>query len=112
MPGQEGANWTEERKEILRTMAMTHSAGLIAAALGEGFTRNMVIGKCRRMGLELEGGYRFPRRGFLPGNSVRRKSLHLPVLKNPAPAPVHPVRLPHWKPGGILAKCGGWASGW
>jgi len=107
--GQEGRNWTEERKEILRAMALTHSAGLIAAALGEGFTRNMVVGKCRRMNIELEGIYRLPRRGFLPGHSVRRKSPAAPVLKKPVPAPVHPVERRR-KPGGILARAGwlGW----
>ncbi len=45
-------SWTEERIETLRTMwAARHSAKTIAGVLGEGVTRNAVIGKIHRLGL-------------------------------------------------------------
>lgn len=45
-------SWTDERIETLRTMwAARHSAKTIAGVLGEGVTRNAVIGKIHRLGL-------------------------------------------------------------
>jgi GcrA cell cycle regulator len=44
--------WTEARIESLAQMwAAGHSATLISRALGEGITRNAVVGKVQRLGL-------------------------------------------------------------
>jgi hypothetical protein len=109
---REGRNWTEAHKEILRAMALTHPVIEIAKALGPGFNKNMVIGKCRRMNIELE---------WWPNLSHAQKAA---VIRPPRPSvgpkrksrskyilPTTPVEK-HWKPSGLLARCGGWASGW
>lgn len=45
--------WTDERTETARSMWIGgYSAGQVAVALGEGSTRNGVIGKMHRLGLE------------------------------------------------------------
>lgn len=46
-------DWTEERIGVLRQMWMVHgcAASEIAAALGDGISRNAVIGKLGRLGL-------------------------------------------------------------
>ena len=125
--GLEGANWTGERKEILRLMAPTHSASKIAEALGCGFTRNMVLGKCRRMHIGLEWWPRRPparRRkaevdmGRPPVEpSMKPKRVRKPESKAVQEKPKR-VRKPEskaiqekpWKPSGILLRCGwvGW----
>ena len=47
--------WTEDRVEQLRKLrAEGLSASQIAAHMGEGMTRNAVIGKCNRIGLKSE----------------------------------------------------------
>ena len=50
------AFWNAERFELLKTMAADGAITLdIAAALGNGCTKNMVVGKARREGIELLG---------------------------------------------------------
>lgn len=60
--------WTPARVETLRTMAVAgHSASVIAEALG-GTTRNAVISKCHRVGVQL---------GFWNGEKLEQlKTLH------------------------------------
>lgn len=51
-----GSHWTDDRvAELTRLVKARFSASEIAKAMGEGLTRNSVIGKCRRLGLELGG---------------------------------------------------------
>lgn len=48
--------WSDDRVELLRQMAGEgHSASSIAAAIGAGCTRNMVISKAQRIGAKLDG---------------------------------------------------------
>lgn len=48
--------WTEERVDVLRKLWLGgHSASQIAAELGDGVTRNAVIGKVHRLGLSGRG---------------------------------------------------------
>lgn len=47
--GEHGAFWTEARMVVLRSLAGTMSGGELAKRLGA--TRNMIIGKMRRLGL-------------------------------------------------------------
>lgn len=48
--------WTTERIARLKELAAgNYSAAQIAAALGNGFTRNAIIGKCKRMEFQLGG---------------------------------------------------------
>lgn len=55
-----GIIWTEETVATLRTsLSKGLSASETARALGEGFTRNMVIGKARRLGASFERGLSF-----------------------------------------------------
>src|SRR5580658_3319358 len=49
---ENGMSWTEERVEMLRKLWLEgHSASQIAAEIGNGITRNAVIGKVHRLGL-------------------------------------------------------------
>jgi GcrA cell cycle regulator len=49
-------SWTDERVELLnKLVAGRLSASQIAAELGQGITRNAVIGKVARLGLQLKG---------------------------------------------------------
>jgi GcrA cell cycle regulator len=51
-----GSHWTEERTaELKRLVAAQLSASEIAKAMGDGLTRNSIIGRCHRLGLELGG---------------------------------------------------------
>ena len=53
--------WIDERVEILRRMwADGFSASLIAAELGYGISRNAVIGKAMRLGLQHRAGWTGP----------------------------------------------------
>jgi len=46
-------SWTDERIETLKTMwEAGQTASQIAEALGEGVSRNAVIGKAHRLGLQ------------------------------------------------------------
>ena len=48
--------WEKERADKLKRLAaLGDSAREIARALGDGTTRNMVIGKAKRMGVKLHG---------------------------------------------------------
>ena len=55
--------WTDERVQVLRDLAPTHSCGKIAARLG--CTRNAVIGKAARIGVSLSKAGN-PEVSFLP----------------------------------------------
>ena len=101
--GQEGANWTEERMELLRAMALTYSASKIAEAFGCGFTRNMVLGKCRRMQIDLKAWSRRP-------PALRRQKAKTEIVPPPQILSLPPPVEKRWKPGGILVRAGwlGW----
>ena len=109
--GLEGANWTEERKDLLRAMALTHPAIEIAKALGPGFSKNMVIGKCRRMNVGLEW---WPDRNHAEKSAVwnwrRGRPPAEPSMKPKRVRKPKAVQEKPWKPGGILLRCGwvGW----
>jgi GcrA cell cycle regulator len=50
------SHWTDERTaELKRLVAARLSASEIAKEMGGGLTRNSIIGKCYRLGLELGG---------------------------------------------------------
>ena len=67
-----GFNWTPENIEQLKELASKAlSASKIAAELG--VTKNAIIGKARRDGIELQ--YVIPRR---PGSVVIKRSRHAP----------------------------------
>lgn len=52
MPNGSSSVWDDETvKELTNRWNNGHSAALIAAALGPEFTRNMIVGKVRRLGL-------------------------------------------------------------
>ena len=73
--------WTDDRVDRLRDLwGKGLSASQIAAQLGDGITRNAVIGKAHRLGLE---GRPSPIRGGGSGIRVRRR-IRKPVL------PSHP----------------------
>lgn len=48
-----GDPWPPEIVNRMRKLADTMTASQIAADLGPGYTRNSVIGKCSRMGIDL-----------------------------------------------------------
>lgn len=52
-----GSHWSPNEVERLRALAGKGlSAAKIADSLGPGYTRNQVIGKCRRTGIDLKHG--------------------------------------------------------
>ena len=72
-------SWTEERVERLSRLWLEgRSASQIAAELGEGVTRNAVIGKVHRLGLS----------GRDPA------PVEAPQLRAKAPVPAEPIALP------------------
>lgn len=67
--------WTAGEEQTLVSMAKTHSASLIAEAIGR--SRNAVLGKAHRLGLSLQvDGLQKPRkaRAKLPGHHLLRRS--------------------------------------
>lgn len=50
-----GPFWTDERVGVLRANSAKLSVTSIVAIIGDGCTKNMVIGKARRLGIELSG---------------------------------------------------------
>ena len=107
--------WTPERIEILQKLASELlSAAEIARAFGGLFTRNAIIGKCRRNGIELCGSQvRRPSGPSIPSIAITASSKHQGVrmdmmaekiasahlrhiLAAPVPSPddcVNPVRF-------------------
>ena len=75
--------WTEERVEVLKKLWLDgHSASQIARQLGDGLTRNAVIGKVHRLGLSGRAAPSQPQRpAFRPNRPAR------PAAAAP-PAPV------------------------
>ena len=86
MRGSFSKFWTPEREEGLgRLVAGKLSAGQIADKLGYPCTRNMIIGKCRRIGLPLANA-----RGFSPtireaAAEARRREGARSKIRRPAP---------------------------
>ena len=70
-----GSHWTDERTaELKRLVAARLSASEIAKEMGGGITRNSVIGRCHRLGLELGGASRvFARQPKAPPKPPRVK---------------------------------------
>lgn len=89
MTNQVDTGWTDAHVLRLREMRADHkSAGQIARALGDEFSRNAVIGKCRRMGLALNPRKNPPRSRAMPQRRVKRA---LPQSQaKPAPSPFKP----------------------
>jgi GcrA cell cycle regulator len=93
--------WSPSKVERLKALAAEGKSGRqIAQDLGPGFTRNAVIGKCKRMGLQLKGKAptfsqtnqpRRPPRLFGPKALQRVTFKPLPEPP-PEPAFVHPKK--------------------
>jgi hypothetical protein len=67
------ANWTAEREDQLRELWATgESASKIAAIMGEGLTRNSIIGKASRLGLDHRRSPILPR--LEPGEARARRN--------------------------------------
>lgn len=96
--------WSAERIETLRTMwAKGFSCSQIAAAIGDGITRNAVIGKCHRIGLGRTSQPSPTRRrgpGLKPARVVaKRKPSSSPARVKASPRPAPPVMIaPDCKP--------------
>ena len=87
--GAQAAGWTDERVELLKKLWMEGlSASQIAAELGEGVTRNAVIGKVHRLKL-----------------SARAKPTNATPRARPAarPAPRRPASAPSSAMGSAIA---------
>jgi len=77
--------WTDERIELLRNLwSEGHSASQIVEKLGEGATRNAVIGKAHRLGLSSRPS---------PVKTDSKKAKTAPARKKPPKAPVVPDRI-------------------
>lgn len=97
MTNQVDTGWTDAHLTRLREMRADHkSAGQIARALGDEFSRNAVIGKCRRMGLALNPRENPPRPRAMPQRRMKREfpspqAKPAPSLisqQNPQPTPI------------------------
>ncbi len=81
--------WTEERIALLtKYWQEGHSASQIAEALGEGLTRNAVIGKAHRLGLAsrpspLKGA---DAKAEENGSRARKRTASAPAIEAPEPA--------------------------
>ncbi|HFC04341.1 MAG TPA: GcrA cell cycle regulator [Rhizobiales bacterium] len=112
--------WPDERVEILKQLWTDGlSASQIAAKLGDGITRNAVIGKVHRLGLSGRGSparvarprTRRPRQPSAPkrmptnGNAaLKAKPSAAPVRRRePAPEPIRLVDIPEGERIGILS---------
>lgn len=96
------AFWTDEKVARMRELAAQRiSASQIALAIGAR-TKNMVAGKCRRVGIQLCGDS--PRQPLKPGSRKHRKASNLAVSianrwraaakikrREPTPLPPEPV---------------------
>lgn len=79
--------WTEDRVEVLKKLWLDgFSASQIAKQLGDGLTRNAVIGKVHRLGLSGRAAPSQPQR---PAFKATR-----PVRPTPAPQPAPIMRRP------------------
>ena len=94
---QEGY-WTAEKVEALRELwTAGHSGQVIAQLLGDGITRNAVIGKAHRLCLER----RVERQGIRPARYPTRRRKRVltprppfpPQVPKPPPPPPRPRRL-------------------
>lgn len=104
--------WTDDEVSTLKRLAGSGAtAGMMAKAIGNGRTRNMIIGKVRRLGLSLTSGE--------TGGSTRKRlhpaeeagSKPLKAVKPVAPKAVaikpqggglNPQRIPDFKPPTII----------
>jgi len=82
--GAQAAGWTDERVEVLKKLWMEGlSASQIAGELGEGVTRNAVIGKVHRLKLSARAK---------PTNSTpRARPAARPAPRRPSSAPASPI---------------------
>ena len=98
------AIWTDERMEQLKKLVTEkQSATQIAAAFGNIFTRNAIIGKAGRLGLQLMGKHPFHKPG-LSAFAPRRKPAFAvapwsdnAALKTPPALPPPPPEVPSSK---------------
>lgn len=92
-PAGNGPGWTDARVDLLKALwADGLSASVIAAQLGE-VTRNAVIGKVHRLGIQGRAATRRQPRRTMP----RRNRIGRAVIRKPAfvrPSPVPPPGLP------------------
>jgi GcrA cell cycle regulator len=100
--------WPAERTDELRRLsAKGWSAGMIARKLGDGLTRNAVVGKMMRLGLMGNGIVstqqitRHPRAGIKPVR-IRLNSRPRPKVAAPSVVPAGPVEQPRSPPVTIL----------
>ena len=110
--------WPDERVEVLKTLWMDGlSASQIAARLGDGITRNAVIGKVHRLGLSGRGSptrvakprARRPRQPSAPKKMATGSDAFKPKVslarvqkREPAPEPIRLVDIPEGERIGIL----------
>jgi hypothetical protein len=87
--------WTTEEEETLRRMTAAHAtSGQIARAVGNGRTRNAIIGKVARMGLKFSSG-EIGGAGSHRARRIAAKAAVIPKAKPaPRPAPEKPPALP------------------
>ena len=124
MTGSEGVKkprkntWPDERVEILKKLWLDGlSASQIALKLGDGITRNAVIGKVHRLGLSGRGSptrvarprTRRPRQPSAPrhmptsGNAALKAKTAPAHRHEPAHEPIHLVDIPEGERIGVLA---------
>ena len=87
--------WTEERVEVLKKLWLDgYSASQIAKQLGDGLTRNAVIGKVHRLGLSGRAAPSQPQRPAFKATRPIRPApppVPVPVLRRAEPAPEAPT---------------------
>ena len=100
--GAQPAGWTDERVETLKKLWMEGlSASQIAGELGEGVTRNAVIGKVHRLGLSGRAAPSQPQRTVFKAPRPARPAVVAPPVRRPEQpsAPQAPIYLREETPG-------------
>lgn len=96
--------WSDTRVEMLEAMWNEgRSAGQIAGALPGGFTRNAVIGKLTRMGLQRSPGAVSATRSLHGSRGARVQKAARPPAPRPVAPPVRAEPPPAVEPISILA---------
>lgn len=101
------ASWTaDEEYALKRLVSENKTAGQIAKAMGDRRSRNSVIGKITRMGLQISSGETGGSKRLTPGSYSERRAKTSPFPKPKTPKPVgagiNPQRIPDFKPPTII----------
>ena len=99
--------WTDERVDSLKKLWLDGlSASQIAKQLGEGVTRNAVIGKVHRLGLSGRAAPSQPQRPFKPARPARPVVVAAPVRRIEPTSASAPLAVPELRAVVVVEEIG------